>query len=86
MANFACMVFHSEKRDCNPRDCCVVFHSAESREVFCLVARDKWDTLWGAVLPLCFGGFGLGMGCAALYGRTEINNAQLLNFFPFNLP
>lgn len=77
--------FIQTKKDCNPRDCCVVFHSAGSREVFCLVAGDKWDTLWDAELPLCFGGFGLGMGCAPLLGRTGINNTQLLHFSPFNL-
>lgn len=78
--------FIQTKEDCNPRDCCVVFHSAGSREVFCLVAGDKQDTLWDAELPLCFGGFGLGKGSAPLLGRTGIDNTQLLHFSPFNLP
>lgn len=41
------------------------------------MARDKQDTLWDAVLPLCFGGFELGMGCAPLRGRAEINNTVI---------
>lgn len=63
-------------------------------QFFTVQSQAKFSAWWleinglpsGTLLPLCFDGFGLGMGCAALHGRTEINNTQLLHFFPFNLP